>query len=480
MDEKHKLSRRGFVGAATGAAAATGLGPFLPAASGHGRHGHHKGDRLLPRKRIGIQLFTVRDQVAALGFEAVFQRLSQIGYAGVEFAGYSAGPPPSRRYSNAELRALLRRYHLKAFGSHVNYYSADPTAYSFVAQLDQVLDGRRGDRHALRRDGEPARSALRRDHRWLPARGRGLQPVRRRGPCARAALLPPPPLGGVQDRGRHAAVRRPARGDRPTARVLPVRDLLGARRPVAVPRRADRTSTRGICPSASPCSTSRTAIDYSGAEPTVVRRPGPTHPGGTSLSEWVMTDVGDGDIAFEPFFCGLDTDDHYYIVERDTAPDPVANPARVLQHGGAQLRVCRRAPRAPPPLGSRAAPPVTGRRSSPCSSRRLWAAAETTPRPSRPPPRPSRPRPRPAAAPTRSSARWRPTPATGRSSSAPGSGCSGSTPGPTSRAGSSASCAPPRAPARCPATSSSATPGPASCSPPATRRARARSPRTWA
>ena len=40
-----------------------------------------------------------------------------------------------------------------------------------------------------------------------------------------------------------------------------------------------------------------------------------------------MTDVGDGDIAFEPFFCGLDTDDHHYIIERDTAPDPVANPA---------------------------------------------------------------------------------------------------------------------------------------------------------
>ena len=68
-------------------------------------------------------------------------------------------------------------------------------------------------------------------------------------------------------------------------------------------------------------------IDYSGAETTVTRRPGPTHPGGTSRIAWVMTDVGDGDIAFEPFFCGLDTDDHHYIVERDTAPDPVANPA---------------------------------------------------------------------------------------------------------------------------------------------------------
>ncbi len=43
--------------------------------------------------------------------------------------------------------------------------------------------------------------------------------------------------------------------------------------------------------------------------------------------DWDMTDVGDGDIAFEPFFCGLDTKPRHYLVERDTAPDPVRNPA---------------------------------------------------------------------------------------------------------------------------------------------------------
>ena len=48
--------------------------------------------------------------------------------------------------------------------------------------------------------------------------------------------------------------------------------------------------------------------------------------GGPSFG-WTMTDVGDGDIPFEPFFCGLDTSDHHYIVERDTAPDAAANPA---------------------------------------------------------------------------------------------------------------------------------------------------------
>jgi len=82
MDEQRKLSRRGFVGAAAGATAATAW--QAPVAIGHGRDGgsgrRHRG-RLLPRDRIGIQLFTVRDQVATLGFEAVFARLSEIGYA---------------------------------------------------------------------------------------------------------------------------------------------------------------------------------------------------------------------------------------------------------------------------------------------------------------------------------------------------------------------------------------------------------------
>ena len=86
---------------------------------------------------MGIQLFTVRDQVAALGFDAVLARLSEIGYREIEFAGYNS---QDRRWTNAELRALLRRHRLRGIGSHVNYFSADPAAYSFVTQLEQVLD----------------------------------------------------------------------------------------------------------------------------------------------------------------------------------------------------------------------------------------------------------------------------------------------------------------------------------------------------
>src|SRR3954453_19034535 len=125
MDEQRKFSRRGLIGAAAGAAAATRLGPFSsPAAAQSGA--------LLPRNRIGIQLYTIRDQVDTLGFEAVFARLAQIGYKEVEFAGYSA---QGRRGSNAQLRNLLAKYGLRAIGSHVGYTGS----YSFTSSLNQVL-----------------------------------------------------------------------------------------------------------------------------------------------------------------------------------------------------------------------------------------------------------------------------------------------------------------------------------------------------
>ena len=116
MSEQRRLSRRGFVGATAGAAAAATLG--APPALGHDNRGGGGRGRLLPRRNIGIQLFTIRDQVASLGFEEVFRRLSDIGYREIEFAGYTA---QGRRWSNQELRRLLRRYGLRGIGSHIGY-----------------------------------------------------------------------------------------------------------------------------------------------------------------------------------------------------------------------------------------------------------------------------------------------------------------------------------------------------------------------
>ncbi len=99
MGDKPTLSRRGLIGAAAGTAAASALTPW--SASAHGRHRHHhERSRLLPKSRIGIQLYTVGDQVNTLGFAEVFKRLAGIGYKEVEFAGYNA---QGRRWSNQEL-----------------------------------------------------------------------------------------------------------------------------------------------------------------------------------------------------------------------------------------------------------------------------------------------------------------------------------------------------------------------------------------
>ena len=99
------ISRRKFIGVAAGATGAAAIGPWAPGALAHGGHHGRGGDRLLPKDRIAVQLFTLRNRIGALGFEQVFSELAEIGYKGVEFAGYGApdtnvpnpNPPPAYR-----------------------------------------------------------------------------------------------------------------------------------------------------------------------------------------------------------------------------------------------------------------------------------------------------------------------------------------------------------------------------------------------
>jgi sugar phosphate isomerase/epimerase len=313
-DKKVKLSRRGFVGAATGAAAAASLGPWAPVASGHGRG--VGGGRLLPRNLIGIQLFTVRDQVASLGFAEVFRRLSEIGYREIEFAGYTA---QGRRWTNQELRGLLRTYRLRAVGSHVGYFSTDPAAYTFETQLEQVLE----DAAEI---GMPyigtASSPGQRYGETVEGYRRAAEDFNRYGAAARA-------LGLRFYQHNHSGEFAVENGTRLYDVILEETDprlvffemdifwaYVGQSRfPGFKPHEYPWNM-----PERFPLFHVKDGIDYTG---TGAPPPGP----GPSSFGWQMTDVGDGDIAFEPFFCGLDIDDHHYIVERDTAPDPVANPA---------------------------------------------------------------------------------------------------------------------------------------------------------
>ncbi len=60
---------------------------------------------------VGLQLYTVRDQTAQ-NFKGTIRRVAEMGYKGVEFAGYGG-------LSGSELTALLKETGLQAAGTHV-------------------------------------------------------------------------------------------------------------------------------------------------------------------------------------------------------------------------------------------------------------------------------------------------------------------------------------------------------------------------
>jgi sugar phosphate isomerase/epimerase len=296
MDDQVRLNRRGFVGAAAGAAAASAV-TWTPGAAAHGRGGWHDRGRLLPRHLIGIQLWTVRDQVENLGFDAVFRELSGQGYAEIEFAGYNA---QGRRWSNEELRRLLRRYRLKAVGSHVGYFSDDPEAYTFTTQLEQVLDDAEeigmpyigtasnpGDRYGSTVDGY-RRAAEDFNAFGAAARERGMRFYQHNHSDEFE----------VQDGVRLYDVLLEETDPRLVFFEL---DIFWAH--------VGQTRFPGFKPH-----------EYPWFQPKrfpLFHVKDGVFDGGPE-DGWTMTDVGDGDIAFEPFFCGLDTDDHHYVAERDT------------------------------------------------------------------------------------------------------------------------------------------------------------------
>jgi sugar phosphate isomerase/epimerase len=61
---------------------------------------------------IGLQLYTLRDETAQ-DFVGTLRKVAEIGYEGVEFAGYGG-------LTSAELSALLQQLNLKAIASHVS------------------------------------------------------------------------------------------------------------------------------------------------------------------------------------------------------------------------------------------------------------------------------------------------------------------------------------------------------------------------
>ena len=99
------MERREFLGTAS----AIALGAVLPPACRTAR-----GAKI---EKIGIQLYTVRDQMKA-DFEGTLAHIAQIGYKEVEFAGYFDHTP-------ADVRAILDRHGLAAPSTHIGLGEMD-------------------------------------------------------------------------------------------------------------------------------------------------------------------------------------------------------------------------------------------------------------------------------------------------------------------------------------------------------------------
>src|SRR5689334_10395030 len=131
MEDRRTLTRRGLLGATAGLAATAALarGAGLALATTQAAE-VTAGTPLLPPDRIGLQLYSVRDEISAVGFARVFKQLAKIGFKVVEFAGYTQGTTPE--ITPAQLRNLLSTYGLRAVGSHVSPSNDD--------SMKQILD----------------------------------------------------------------------------------------------------------------------------------------------------------------------------------------------------------------------------------------------------------------------------------------------------------------------------------------------------
>ncbi|MFV0401550.1 MAG: sugar phosphate isomerase/epimerase family protein [Oscillospiraceae bacterium] len=76
-------------------------------------------------KDFSIQLYSLREQTAT-DFRGVLNKLSAIGYGGVEFAGYGDIPAP-------EMKELLQKLNIRPVGSHVGI---DRFRENFAGEID--------------------------------------------------------------------------------------------------------------------------------------------------------------------------------------------------------------------------------------------------------------------------------------------------------------------------------------------------------
>ena len=125
MTKRHRgLSRRRFLAASAGAAAGAAAINVLPNPA-------FAAARTVPRSKLGLQLFSVRDVITRApnaatgvngGFAYCFEQLAARGYRQVEFAGYTQSTSIlGRQITPQEIRQAMDDNGLVANGSHITF-----------------------------------------------------------------------------------------------------------------------------------------------------------------------------------------------------------------------------------------------------------------------------------------------------------------------------------------------------------------------
>ncbi|WP_166242292.1 TIM barrel protein [Paenibacillus turpanensis] len=79
---------------------------------------------------IGLQMYTIRD-ATAVDFKAALRQVAELGYEGVEFAGYGDIPA-------GEMKQLLEELQLKAIGSHVGLHALRTNLQEEIQYLKEI------------------------------------------------------------------------------------------------------------------------------------------------------------------------------------------------------------------------------------------------------------------------------------------------------------------------------------------------------
>jgi sugar phosphate isomerase/epimerase len=341
MGRELSMNRRRFLGAVAGTAAGAGIlgGLRLDSAS---------AGVLVPPGKRSIILYTVRDRIGAApdssgipyGFAQVLERLAEIGYHGIEFAGYTQNVGVlGRQITTAEIREILDANGLIAVGDHGSIPSDLNNAGQMANYMTHIENANILGQQYLGTGSDPTGSNYKADwdaaiERWNAlgeiAAANGLKLYTHNHDAAYNFLLDSGPLDAQGRPTRSSGIRKLEyflQHTDPNFVHLEM-DIYWAH--VAQYKFRTYTNPDGdtvesvFDPGALvAANTMRYPLFHAkdGAKDT------------TQANGYVMVPLGTGDIDFEVFFDNMGAKGfHYPMYEQDNAPGGAADPGRSLRY----------------------------------------------------------------------------------------------------------------------------------------------------